>query len=138
MGARWTDAQLSEGLRAWIGQLATEHPLLGTPSAVFLDPAAASFHTQLRADGVKGLRAAENDVTYGIATVSSLIAKDRLIVSDRCTGWNLEVPGYSWDEKATEKGQDKPIKVADHSLDAGRYVITTTERTWRSALRLAA
>jgi PBSX family phage terminase large subunit len=138
MGQRWTDAQLSEGMRAWMGEWPDRFPGLPAPSRVFLDPAAASFNTQLRADGVKGLTAAENDVAYGLATVSSLIAKNRLIVSDRCAGWITEAPGYSWDEKATEKGQDKPIKVADHSLDAGRYAITTTERKWRALLRLTA
>ena len=61
-----------------------------------------------------------------------------LVVSDRCTGFLQEAPGYSWDEKATKKGEDLPIKVADHYLDAARYAVITTESVWRSLLALAA
>jgi hypothetical protein len=99
-----------------------------------LDPAAASFRVQLMADGVSGLVNADNDVAYGIPLVASLLGADRLKVSDRCHGWISEVAGYSWDPKQTAKGHDAPLKVADHSLDAGRYGITTTESLWRGHL----
>jgi phage terminase large subunit len=59
--------------------------------------------------------------------VSSLLGADRLKVSDRCRGCIAESPGYSWDDEVTEKGEDKPIKIADHSLDAGRYALVTTK-----------
>ena len=29
--------------------------------------------------------------------------------------------GYEWDERAQERGEDKPLKVNDHSCDALRY-----------------
>jgi phage terminase large subunit len=57
-----------------------------------------------------------------------------LIVADRCKHLIREIPGYSWDPKATEKGEDKPIKVADHSLDAARYAVASTETVWRPML----
>lgn len=137
-GARKTDAQLSAGLREWLNQITIPgQPHLTRPGWILLDPAAASFRVQLAADGVQTF-AAENDVSYGIQTVASLIGSGRLIATDRCAGWVTEAPGYAWDDKAALLGVDKPIKVADHSLDAGRYAITTTERHWRQYINLAA
>jgi hypothetical protein len=66
--------------------------------------------------------------------VSSLLANDLLLVRGSCTGWIEEVGGYAWDDKAAAAGEDKPIKADDHSLDAGRYVLKTTEFAWRSQL----
>lgn len=132
---RLTDAQQSERLRAWLAtpHLPYAHGL--RPEWIVIDPAAASFKVQLHHDGLTGLADADNDVAYGIRTTASLLGSGQLLVSDRCKGFVDEVPGYSWDPKATEKGDDKPLKVADHSLDAGRYIITTTEALWRADLR---
>jgi hypothetical protein len=44
------------------------------------------------------------------------------------------MPGYSWDDEAAERGDDKPIKENDHSCDALRYGIRTTESLWRPYL----
>lgn len=122
---RHTDAQLSAGVRAWLTTLPAP------PEWVIVDPAAASFKVQLASDGILNVMNGENDVSYGIRAVASLLGAGKLRVSDRCTGITSEAPGYSWDPKATEKGQDAPIKVADHSLDALRYAIATTETEWR-------
>lgn len=131
--ARLTDDQISRHLRDWLN---TPHHPHGAPAPewVIVDPAAASFKVQLSTDGISNLVNGDNNVLYGIRTTASLLSADRLRVTDRCTGWLLEAPGYSWDPKATEKGEDKPLKVADHSLDAARYAVTTTETVWRTML----
>lgn len=130
-GRRLTDGQVSRELRAWLEQ---EHvpgqPEL-KPEWIFVDPAAASLKVQLQQDGEQRVTDADNSVGYGIRTTASLLSMGALTVTDRCTGVIDEAPSYSWDPKATEKGEDKPLKVADHSLDAARYVITTTETIWR-------
>jgi PBSX family phage terminase large subunit len=131
---RLTDAQLSQSLRDWLVQPHLPYPSTLTPEWVPLDPAAASFRVQLMADGVSGLVNADNDVAYGIPLVASLLGSGQLLVSDRCHGWIGEVAGYSWDPKQTAKGHDAPLKVADHSLDAGRYAVATTESLWRGQL----
>ena len=59
-----------------------------------------------------------------------------LKVSDRCHGLITEIPGYAWSPKATEKGLDAPIKANDHSCDALRYAIATTETEWRPYIDL--
>jgi len=132
--ARKTNEQLSAGLRAWMNSPHLPYETHLHPEWVFLDPAAASFFVQLQADGVRNVTHADNTVSYGIGTVASLLSSGRLHTTTRTPGFNGEAPGYSWDPDWTKKGEDKPLKVADHSLDAARYVITTTESVWRPLL----
>ena len=125
-----TDAELSRSFTAWLAQ--PHHPTARYPfSQFFVDPAAASFKTQLHRDGVRHVKNANNNVVYGIKLVASLIATDRLRISDRCTGLLDEIGGYRWDTKAAERGEDKPVKTADHSIDATRYAIASSEPWWR-------
>lgn len=104
------------------------------PRFIIVDPSALSLRTELNTRGIS-TAPADNDVIYGIRTMASLLAEGRLFISDRCAGLIKEFPGYAWDAKAAEQGEDKPIKVADHHLDALRYAITTTESIWSSRVR---
>lgn len=127
-----TDGQQSTLLRAW---LAGRDPVdRRTPEWVYVDPAAASFKMQLFHDGMTNVANAHNDVLAGIRTVASLLATDRLQVSDACPHLIDQLPGYSWDPKATAKGEDKPIKVADHEADALRYGVHSPRVLWRSSI----
>lgn len=128
---RLTDAELAKELRDWLAEDHLPYPSDLTPEWLFIDPAAASLKVQLHQDGEGRVTDADNQVKYGIRTVASLLGMGALKVTDRCTGVIDEAPSYAWDPKATEKGEDKPLKVADHSLDAARYVIATTETVWR-------
>jgi phage terminase large subunit len=80
---------------------------------------------------VTGVASADNAVKDGINTVSTLFALDRLRIHESATGLIDEIPGYSWDDAAAAKGEDKPIKQDDHSCDALRYGVRTTESLWR-------
>ncbi|MBM7767348.1 PBSX family phage terminase large subunit [Glutamicibacter nicotianae] len=134
---RLTDSEISGRMRAWMTD--DHHPLGSpTPEWMIVDPAAASFKVQLANDGVGNLIDADNNVLYGIRTMASALSANKLMIADRCTGLIEEAPSYSWDPKQTEKGEDKPLKVADHSLDAARYALTTTETNWRPYVALAA
>ena len=74
-----------------------------------------------------------------LALASSLLVAGKLKVHRRCKDLINEVPGYSWNPKAQLLGKDEPIKVADHSIDAGlRYLPKTTEAIWRQYIDLAA
>lgn len=128
------DAEQSARLRAWLR--AREQPSWRTPAWVYVDPAAASFKMQLFHDGLTNVANAHNDVLAGIRTVSSLLATDRLRVSDRCVHLIEQIPGYGWDLKATAKGQDKPVKVNDHEVDALRYAVHSTRVLWRDTIPL--
>lgn len=125
-----TDSELSASFREWLPQ--PHHPTSSHPlTQHYVDPAAASFKAQLKRDGVKYVRDANNDVQYGIKLFASLLASDRLRISNRCTGLLDEISGYSWDPKAAANGEDRPIKEADHSVDAARYAVVSTESWWR-------
>lgn len=101
------------------------------PERLIADPAAAPFRQELRESEGIDTEPADNSVAYGIGLIASLLARDLLKVTDRCWGVIKEMPDYRYDPKATERGEDEPIKVGDDSLDAFRYVIATTESEWR-------
>ncbi|MGW4825734.1 PBSX family phage terminase large subunit, partial [Streptomyces sp. NPDC004227] len=62
----------------------------------------------------------------------------RLKVHSSCRELIAEISGYAWDDRAAEKGEDKPIKAADHSCDALRYAAYTTRSLWQHQLARAA
>lgn len=129
-----TDSELSQSYREWLTvphHPTSEHPL----SQHYVDPAAASFKTQLNRDKVRYIRNAHNNVSHGIKLMASLIAADRLRVTTRCSGLLQEISGYSWDQRAAERGEDKPVKQNDHSVDATRYAIASSESWWRRHIK---
>lgn len=127
-----TDAEYDKALRAWIAQQQV------TPEWVIIDPSAASFIEQAHRSGGLNLAAADNTVNDGIRTLASLLAAGRLKIHASCTGLIDEMVGYAWDTKASDQGDDKPIKQADHGPDALRYIVRTTEAAWRPYVPLAA
>lgn len=126
-----TDAEFSRDLRAWM----LRNPQATDPKYVAVDPSAASFRVQLHQDKVRGLAPAHNEVLDGIRLVGSLFARNQLYVHKSCTGLIDELPAYSWDDKKAEKGEDAPVKVDDHSVDALRYGIVTPRVVWEPILR---
>src|SRR5690606_21828988 len=101
------------------------------PRWIFYDPSAASFGVQLWRDNVPGVTQADNTVLDGIRAVASLLGADRLRIHRRCRGLVEEMANYIWDPKAQQRGDDAPLKQADHGPDALRYVINGTRRVWR-------
>jgi len=88
----------------------------------FIDPSAKGFMLQMHEEGVRGIWQADNEVLKGIELISSVIDNDMLRVLAHCKFTIRELSAYSWDPKAQERGEDKPIKQNDHALDALRYV----------------
>lgn len=133
-----TDAQYSEGVRNWLGGVRRpgEHgrPYGVRPDWIFVDPSAASFMNQLWSDNVPGVTPAVNDVLDGIRSVSVALGSGLLSVHRSCEGLLTEMPGYEWDPKAADRGEDKPIKANDHSADGLRYVLHSTAHEWRGLL----
>jgi PBSX family phage terminase large subunit len=123
-----TDVEYSARVRAWL----LEHRI--EPEWWCVDPSAASFITQLWQDQVSPVYA-DNSVLDGVRVIASLMAQDALYVHESCEGWLAEVAAYTWDPDKAEKGEDAPLKVNDHSMDAGRYAIRTTQHNWHPLLR---
>lgn len=117
-GRQKTDAEYSRDLQEFIkGRY---------PQAIIIDPSAASFITQLRRDGVRMIRHANNSVLDGIRTVAAFLPQKRLFVyRKRCSNLLREFTAYVWDPQAQKRGEDRPLKQNDHALDALRYVVHT-------------
>ncbi|WP_411129903.1 PBSX family phage terminase large subunit [Streptomyces sp. x-19] len=127
-----TDAAYSRAVRDWLAELGV------VPEWTFIDPSATSYSTQLWEDGHPGVTRAVNEVIDGIRSVSVALDSGLLRIHRSCAGLLAELPNYVWSEEAAARGEDKPVKKDDHSVDALRYVIHSTAHEWRGLLAHAA
>lgn len=98
---------------------------------VVVDPSAASFIAELRSRGVY-VKPANNEVVDGIRVVGSLLGRRGIRINrDNCKGLIGEMRSYVWDDKAAERGEEKPVKQKDHGPDALRYYCYTVLPKWR-------
>lgn len=111
-----TVGQYSKELRAFMD---------GDEYAIFIDPSAKALIIQLKEDGVKNIKGAVNDVLDGIQTVSNKFGNDEIYICEDNRNSIKELFSYVWDEKAAERGEDRPVKQNDHTCDARRYGIHT-------------
>lgn len=99
------------------------------PDVVVIDPAAEGFILQLKEDAPNlRIKRADNAVLEGIQLVASAIDAGVLMIHPRCKHLIEEIQGYSWDSKAQERGEDKPVKTNDHACDALRYALMAYRR----------
>lgn len=92
---------------------------------IYIDPSAASLRQELRRNGVSNVADAVNDVLPGIRFTGQLLTNGTYKICANCTETLKEFSNYLWDSKASERGEDKPIKKNDHSMDAQRYALYT-------------
>jgi len=92
---------------------------------IYIDPSAASFKQELRRNGIYNVTDAVNDVVPGIRFVGQLLTNGTFKVCSNCNETIKEFSNYLWDSKASERGEDKPIKKFDHCLDGIRYALVT-------------
>jgi PBSX family phage terminase large subunit len=119
-----TDSQYADDMAAFMGDYPEQQCM------VIVDPSAKSFITELRQRGYY-VKEGDNDVLDGIREVSTLFSLGRLHIHRRCTGLIKELHSYVWDDKAGERGEEKPVKMQDHGPDAMRYAIHTVIPKWR-------
>lgn len=113
-------------------------PMWREPEWIAVDPAAKVFRTEMADKGYTTL-AASNKVLPGIQTVASLLASGGLYVVHETNPHLVDrIPQYLWDEKATERGDTKPIKEDDDEVDALRYTVMSSVREWQDHVPLAA
>ena len=122
-----TDSQYADAMREFM----TDDPQ--KQCMIVVDPSAKSFITELRNRGFY-VKEGDNDVLDGIRLVASLFTRHRLHVHRRCEGLIKELHSYVWDEKAGERGEEKPVKMLDHGPDSLRYAIFTLLPEWRKSL----
>lgn len=91
---------------------------------IIVDPAAEDFKLELRNRGFR-VKDAKNDVLEGIRATAAMINLGALLVDVSCTMLRAELETYVWDQKAKERGEEKPVKQKDHAMDAMRYLVKT-------------
>lgn len=101
--------------------------------SIIIDPSAASFIALLKENGFK-IKKAKNDVVDGIREVSKRLSNLEIFIHKKCKNTIKEFFSYTWDKKATERGEDKPVKQFDHAMDALRYFVYTILRKNKSTL----
>lgn len=138
-----TDVEVAQHLAGWLDGLEQQWDRRIPVWSTVVDSEDRSMVSQLWADTgeqgrfpgrfgtVAGADKGQGSVVSGIRTVASLLAIDRLRVHESCSGLVGEMQTYSWDPKAAERGEDKPIKANDHLVDAGRYGIRRARSWWR-------
>lgn len=89
-----------------------------------IDPSATSL-INLLVSHKHRVRKASNEVLEGISNVTTWMNERRLHIHVSCRNTVKEMVSYVWDDKATEKGKDQPLKTNDHAMDALRYFINT-------------
>lgn len=114
-----TDAEYADDLKEWLDG--------ADPERIIIDPSAASFIAELKKRGYR-IRKAKNDVLDGIRYVATMLTLNRIGIYKECKNTIQEFASYIWDEKAAERGEDKPIKQHDHCMDALRYFVYTVIR----------
>ena len=116
--AQKTDTEYADDLEEW---------LHGLKPTIVIDPSAASFIAELKKRGYH-IKKAKNSVLDGIRFVASLLMQKRLKFCEGCKNTIKEFGAYIWDRKASENGEDKPVKKFDHAMDAVRYFCYTVVR----------
>ncbi|MEE6185576.1 PBSX family phage terminase large subunit [Bacillus pretiosus] len=111
-----TDQEYYEDYEEFVGDL----PIKGT----VVDPSAASFIAVLMRNKRKVYKA-RNNVKEGIGNVGIALNTGRAYFNDCCVETFKEFASYIWDEKAIQRGEDKPLKENDHHMDETRYFINT-------------
>ena len=113
-GRSKTDQELVRDIKDFIGYK--------NVSALYVDPTAASLKIALRQAELPVLDA-NNDVLFGIKVCSKFIGGKNLVIHKGCTILREHMQSYSWDSKAADRGEDKPLKKNDHIMDALRYAV---------------
>lgn len=117
-----TDQQYADDLTKFIGE--------DYPDFVIIDPSAASFKVVLKNSSFR-VKDADNSVNDGIRVTAMLMSLRRLRIHKRCENTLCEIKSYVWDEKAAKHGEEKPVKLNDHAMDALRYFCKTIIQKWR-------
>lgn len=131
---RLTDVQLADSYTAWEAGLVAKYG--SAPVRRYADPSAASFIEEMRGRGIPFAKAS-NRVVDGISNVASLLDTGALKLGPTTGPLQTELSEYRWDPKATERGEDKPLKVNDHHVDALRYAVYSSKSLWRHKIKKA-
>lgn len=108
-----TDDEYANDLDSFVGSIKAK---------IIIDPSAASFIAKLRRRGYYIIKA-NNDVVDGIRETQSAMNTGKIMFVDGLDSLFKELASYIWDDKAQQRGEDKPVKQHDHAMDSMRYFV---------------
>jgi len=119
-GYQKSSSEFADDLKRWIEPYSVQ--------SIYIDPSAANFRLDLQKRGMHPVNA-DNDVNDGIVKMISMLKGDQktgqLYICSECENLIREMQGYVWHPKCAEKGEDQPLKMNDHAVDALRYAVNT-------------
>ena len=86
-----------------------------------VDPAAPGMALAIRELTSTRVLPGYNKVVPGIQVVDLAFSSEQLYIYKDCINVQNERSSYIWDENAAKLGEDKPVKMFDHAMDATRY-----------------
>ena len=126
-----TEGEHRDAIVAWVAQL---H---GEPQGikVFVDPSTPpTFKRELRKVGFT-VAHADNEVVGGIVTTGTQLNTGDMLIGN-CPRLIEELHSYAWDARKSDVGEDAPVKMNDHCIDALRYYCHSTGKLARGFGRL--
>lgn len=95
---------------------------------LYLDPSAKGLQEEIKrtcraANVLVIIRDAENDVKLGISRVQKVLTFRVMSVSRKQENAISEFGTYEYDKDSIERGKEEPVKIADHAMDAIRYLV---------------
>ena len=105
-------------------------------NTIYLPHDAASLKAEVRKDPrIKmKVRTYAPDTYRDINTIQDLINNNRFKIHQSCTNSITQAQTYSWDLKAQQRGEDKPMKINDHCCDMWRGGIMGPRRSRRKVI----
>ena len=91
---------------------------------VTINEEAEAFKNLLRNKGYR-VRVVDEDVRKSISKVDTMFALNKLIINRNCEKLITEIKGYIWDEKAAERGEEKPVKTNSAACEALREAVAS-------------
>lgn len=106
---------------------------LNRRSTIYLPHDAASLKAECRKDKriTMKVRTYAPDTFKDIHTIQNLFNNNRFYLHKSCKNSITQAQTYSWDLKAQQRGEDKPLKIDDHCCDMWRGGILGPRRSRR-------
>lgn len=122
-----TDREYADDLVKFI----RESKVVDARPRIVLDPSAASFQLELQSRGLWVVDA-DNEVVEGIKTTNTVMKQKRIRFNrPKTLNTVRETQNYAWDDKASQRGEEKPVKKDDHGPDTVRYGCRDIFKPWR-------
>lgn len=116
------DTKISKSVTQYVDDFEKWLPKGIRISEIILDPSAKALTREFESRRYI-VTPAKNDVIEGISETANMFYNEELYVMDNCEKTLEEIGIYVWDPKASDRGEDAPLKDNDHCMDAMRYFV---------------